>query len=189
MSKRTYRQGDLDALCGLYSIVNGVGNVLPAPPSRSVSKAIFDILFNVIPPNDRVWVVANGLEPDELISITRRASRRLKADLGIAVGIRQPFHRATFATSVDFFEKVRPLTASDGTFAILNIKVHGCEHWTVLARIGRHTLRLRDSLGRTAFPIDRASITSGPYLIYPRNTLIVTARALDDPTPPASPQG
>lgn len=133
--RQAYKQGDLDGLCGIYSIVNII-RLLRGPLTKETSTALFDALVTVF---DSRW----GLRTAALEGITSNQLSHLIKTVAVPVfdlHYRKPFHN-------------RPNTPQHVQWDYLNRWVNegGCaiigtvEHWTVINKITLNTLYLVDS--------------------------------------------
>jgi hypothetical protein len=88
---RPFRQGDLDALCGAYAVVNAVR--LAALPRRRLGRAacleLFAALVDELAEAGRLRAfVTGGMNTGTLARLLRRAKRWLDAEHGLALEVR-----------------------------------------------------------------------------------------------------
>lgn len=133
--KLAYKQGDLDGLCGIYSIINVI-RLLRGPIPRNVSETLFEALVTVF---DHRW----GLKLAALEGINSHQLSYLIKTVAVPafdLHYRKPFHS-------------RPDTPQAVQWSQLNTWVNtgGCaiigteEHWTVINKVTLGTLHLADS--------------------------------------------
>ncbi len=164
-----FRQGDLDGLCGVYSIVNAARVVARLGPDESAQ--LFERLVRQVGTAARV---TNGLGRglmDELL-------RQVAADV---LTCHKPFRRVRQVPLQLFWSEASGFLAQPPGRAravILCLDTPGWSHWTTVVAVTERQARLVDSDGRKA--LDRRRCTTGrmtaarPYAIRPTYTYFLS---------------
>ena len=156
---RGFRQGSLDGLCGLYSIVNAVkaaarnAGRASAPGSaqswftRDDAWELFGALARSLERDRRLArSYAEGIEPATLIRLFRYARRWLERYQGRRLIARRAFFRPARPGRKRIVEAIERHLAKPNTAAVIGL--HGQPgHWTVATASLRMVLRLADSDG------------------------------------------
>ena len=154
-----FRQGSLDGLCGLYSIVNAVkaaARNAGRPHTRGAAAAWFTReeafeLFSALARHlerDRRLArsYGEGIEPAVLVRLFRYAGRWLKRYQGRRLIARRAFFRPARPGRKRVVEAIERHLAGPNTAAVIGL--HGQPgHWTVATASSRMVLRLADSDG------------------------------------------
>lgn len=174
-----FSQGDLDSLCGLYSVVNAVRLLVPEiDPDRSIS--LFHVLAETLTIK-RVTAyetVSLGIEFPAICALVQAAQDYSRDILGITIKSR----------TVTLFRRRRRFdelwlrlkeNSERNHVAILGLSGRH-EHWTVAKKVTPKTIRLFDSdlmkvLVRSQCTIGR----SRPYQIDP-DEVVLLGRAEDE---------
>lgn len=164
-----YRQGGLDALCGIYALINGFAHAARADPIPYFPrKKLFTHLI------DRAahWrgdasFVCDGLTHDEIRYLTKQATRFLsrKGHAFSATPVRKllavPFRRGDGEGRSRWLQEAAPLT---DCAVILDINTPWISHWSILARVDGDHVHLIDSNGMGAVRINACE----PFLVIQR---------------------
>jgi hypothetical protein len=146
-----YRQGDLDSLCGLYSIVNAVAvaagrrkNSRNADQDRpgDIPLRRFDklraelLLFSLTRYLERgrmlSWVFATGTTTQRMSQLLKHASRYLRVSYDTELVWTKPFHRDKSAQPRAIAKTIREHLNRPYSAVIIKV-LWGFEHWTVIA--------------------------------------------------------
>jgi hypothetical protein len=165
-----YRQGGLDALCGIYALINGFAHAARADPiAYFPRKKLFTHLID----RAAYWrgdasFVCDGLTHDEIRYLTKQATRFL--------GRKGHTFRATPARKL-LGRPLSPRGDDDGRGAwlqeaaklshcavILDINTPWISHWSVLAQVEGERVLLIDSNGMRAVEIGACR----PFLVIHR---------------------
>jgi hypothetical protein len=155
VSPQPFRQGDLDALCGCYAVVNAVR--LAALPRRRLGRAaclgLFAALVDELAEAGRLRAfVTGGVGTGTLARLLRRAAAWLEAEHGLALEVRRPFRGGD---RLDAGARLRLLAehlAQGGTSAIVGTG----DHWTVVSVVRGGRLLLADSHDRRYYVAAKA---------------------------------
>jgi len=164
-----YRQGHLDGLCGVYSVVNAVRHALlhvewRRSDRRGKSKrlghdeveALFALLLTSITRSRRgPKCVFEGTTPGQISTMLRTADQWLRQEKGIALSHRRPLGRR--ARSTTLLRHIDLHLAQPGTATIVGGK-RLWEHWTVATRVTPARLHLLDSGGDRSIAVDRGPV-------------------------------
>lgn len=162
---KPFRQGQLDALCGPYSIVNAVHYLLGPLPRPAAGALLSDILHHIAPKNCSLVDLKSGTS-------TRQIHRALRD----VVLTRYPIKRKLVARTrkevngAGFFTKLSHFFDSTGGVVLTGFD--GIEtHWTVLCGVKQHSIVIFDSCSMRY--IRKASCTTNRaksgyrYVLYP----------------------
>jgi hypothetical protein len=157
---KPFEQGDLDGLCGVYTVVNAVR--LATHPHRRLRVAdcreLFAALLAELADEGRLrGFVAAGLGPRVLARLLRRAGRWLRKRHGLALEVRRPFAKRDQPGPEKCLRALAEHLARPGTAAI----VGSDEHWTVVRGVTPRRLLLADSDGRRHFATAMVSAAAG----------------------------
>lgn len=162
------RQGHLDGLCGLYSIVNAVRFGLrsaefkapgPMPRRRVLCHAEAELLFltllgSLVRSRRHTRLVVDGIDPSQLLGLIRLASRWLREHRYMKLTAFQPLRAQPRARTSTLLMWIQRHLRSPGAAAIVGGK-HPWEHWTVATRVTASRLYLLDSEGDTSIATKR----------------------------------
>lgn len=144
--RKPYRQGHLDGLCGLYSVVNAFDLVHPL--DGAVAQ---DMMCRLIEEIDRKGqlggVVAGGTDAAMLWRLTKAAADFIWKAEGIRLTICRPFRGRRMRSTEAFLEELAQLLAGGGAAIISISGGSDFSHFTVALRVTRHTVQLHDSAG------------------------------------------
>jgi hypothetical protein len=155
---RAYRQGDLDGLCGLYSIVNAVCYVLRLRDEQC--QQLFEKLIKVLEQD------CGHLHRHLLWGMSFRQLRRLVAAVS---SCRLEGQKLTFvARRLRLKREQRnlpylwaALNEEVGPTCVAIVRIAGItNHWCVVARVTRRSLQLLDSSGQTRIYRSRCTLRS-----------------------------
>lgn len=171
-----FRQGDLDALCGVYAAVNAVR--LAALRRRRLGRAaclgLFAALVDELAEAGRLRAfVTGGVGTGTLARLLRRATAWLDAEHGLALEVRRPFRKGD---GLDADARLRLLAghlAQGGTSAIVGTG----DHWTVVGSVRGGRLLLADSHDRRYYVAAKAlgSAAAASRLYLPGTFLLGVA--------------
>lgn len=142
MSKRRhkkYYQGSLDALCGVYSLINAVR--LLKPLSKEDAKQLFvDILIKLDQSEDIVDYIDLGMGTRDM----HQLMLMLTDDYGIQ--FKKPFHRSN-VTLHQVWSVISTFHNERRGVCVISIGGKDWEHWTVIEKVTNKRLVLFDSSG------------------------------------------
>src|ERR1051326_2534646 len=184
---RGFRQGSLDGLCGLYSIVNAVKAAARNAGrthtrgsaqswfTREDAWELFGALARSLERDRRLArSYAEGIEPATLVHLLRHATRWLERYLGRRLIARRAFFRPARPGRARIVEAMERHLVKPNTAVVMGLHGHP-GHWTVATRTSPMVLRLADSDGGNwlwKHPLrgrNRASFHAGridPYCVF-----------------------
>lgn len=165
-SRTPFRQGSLDGLCGLYSIINAIK--LMHGGQRIPSKSIFkDSLRQLAEAHVLADIVVNGMQRITLSGVLKVAAQR------VTLSRSWPFHGKKRPTLAEVWSALEAhVCEEEGRVAIIVFGGERWGHWTVVRAVTPRKLVLFDSRGRSH--LNRAICTTGE----PTKTRPVTIEAV-----------
>ena len=158
-----YRQGELDGLCGIYSVLNAVrfalltADLSGSPSSRvrhlrpDECALLFTTLVSTVGRRHRqAQFVFAGLGPSHLRSLLRSTDEWLRVNRGLSLVRSRPLDRDVRKATL--ISNIRRHLNVPGSAAIIGAKEPWL-HWTVATRITKARLHLLDSEGDTSIAI------------------------------------
>ena len=144
--RKPYRQGHLDGLCGLYSVVNAFDLVHPF--DAAVVQGMMCKLIEEIDRKGQLGgVVAGGTDAAMLWRLTKIAADYIWKAEGIRLTIDRPFRGRRLPSAEAFLEELAELLAGGGAAIISISGGSDFSHFTVAPRVTPHTVQLHDSAG------------------------------------------
>lgn len=168
---RAVQQGTFDGLCGIYAILNALDGVGVTGPRTHLHRNLFRSIVKATPPKTLAHAVSHGLETDQLIAAARKGLRWLRRDHDIDLRISRWRHRST--DKAEFIRALSVLSRRPEHAVILCFAKPGLQHWSVVAKIDHHAIRLRDSGGLTHLEINRFELERCRYRLIPEDTIVV----------------
>jgi hypothetical protein len=174
------KQGQYDGLCGVYSIVNAVGELTKtSEKDQDRRKALFDIVCGQLN-EDRLLLsaVTGGISAGDYDVFIRRALEAIEAETGIGIDVATPFRGGQFATDA-FYDGLVAHIGTQGRSLVVLWVSGGWDHWTVVRSISEARVNLIDSDGRDHLPRKSCSVypdTGGDYVLRPRQSYVLTLR-------------
>lgn len=189
---RAQRQGDLDALCGLYALVNAMEMTGIVGPKSAFHRKLFARLIRSLPEPLLRDALTIGLDQCELLMAGLSAFRWIDRRYGVRLKI-APIKVDWGEDDVQGFRRaVSHLIADRRTAVIINVIAPGMDHWTVVNRIEREEIVVRDSGRLRLLPSNRFSLAQGPYRLEAERTIVLRRvggatqlRAIDLGRPPS----
>ena len=148
-ARRPYRQGDLDGLCGVYSIINAVRVLCPELDQEGAEWLFAQLMWSLEDLGVNLpTAVASGIGRVELGRLIRAATAYVAEELEIQLTVRR-LPKALRLTS-NLAELWHAFEASLSPECVAIIGVAGIHsHWTIAAQITAKQVKLYDS-GRIA---------------------------------------
>ena len=152
---RPFRQGDLDALCGAYAVVNAVR--LAALPHRrlrhAACAALFAELVDELAEAGRLRAfVTGGMGAGRVARLLRRARVWLDVEFDLRLKVSRPFREGDEPDPEACLQLLAGHLGRGGTAAIVGTETH----WTVVSAVRGGRLVLADSHDRRWFMAARA---------------------------------
>jgi hypothetical protein len=154
---RPAMQGDLDGLCGVYSIVNAVQWALHTCPTTAWAfgqapkrliwaeqEALFDTLVTALGRRRPLAsFVTGGINSLELTRLLRVSREWLSIHRNANLVCRRPFYRRRTIAPRSVLACLREHLAAPGSAAIIAVEAH----WTVVRAAAKRRVRVMDSGG------------------------------------------
>lgn len=170
---RPAKQGTLDALCGVYAVVNAlkVAKVRNAQPT--IYRDAFRHLIESIPEDYVHSALIDGLTADEVLQMSRRAFRRLRKH-GVNARVSRPWTDRHDMPLDRYMAHLQRIHDRAGAAAIIRVSRPGYAHWTVARHLSAAWLNVKDSRTLKTIETSRFRVGSGPHRFWPEDTLLVT---------------
>ncbi len=170
-----FAQGSLDALCGIYAIVNAIVHLCPKL-DRDDARALFARLVGKLRTSRRkaLKTLWRGLNLAHMRKLLRHALRWIARRHDLRLGVQRIRHRIRQEPRLSSLWGELRRKLDDGTVALIGIG--GLEaHWSVAIRTGRTWLKLIDSDGLSA--LKRSACAVAPcarrYVLDPGEILLI----------------
>jgi len=155
-----YWQGELDGLCGIYSVINGLLWALHTLRSQRSTRArqvrpltmgechdlFSSLLVCMILHHETVQPAVDGLNSRDLAQLLRRGAHWLAERRAMRLSVVRPFHRRLRVPANELRKAMGDHLAKPGTAAIIGIDPPW-HHWTVATSVSPTRLKLLDSSG------------------------------------------
>ena len=140
------RQGDLDALCGIYALVNATTALVPQRLRSISNPALFRAYLSHLPQSCQLDAVQYGLEVRPLLLTARRTLAWFLEETGIEITVRRAAIRGQ-DRNPDWHWSVIQRACHTGVAAVIWIDGPGGAHWTVVRDMDEGALSVCDSQG------------------------------------------
>lgn len=171
---RAVKQGELDALCGIYALINALEPTGMTGPRTTMHKQLFRRLTLGLPADRLQAAMFDGLDSEDLLETGSKAFRWLGRRHRIKVRLERPWHDTDF-TGVDaYLERLRHAVSRPQAAVIVNVHMPGYSHWSVVRRFEGRRALLRDSGTLRLLELDRFSLDRGRYRFSAIDTLLLT---------------
>jgi hypothetical protein len=154
MISKPKRQGQLDCLCGIYSIVNSFKQVLGSSLDEDDVKLLFEACCRSV----AAWPVTlwKGLDFEELMDVIKRAEN-IEPRLFEAVEFSFPFEKSTPPTSKMYWQRFHTLFEEYPEGCAIIGMTHPDAHWVVALPKSEKQLSIHDP--RAVGPIATKNIS------------------------------
>ena len=147
---KTYRQGRLDALWGLYVCINAQRKLLAS--NHSVIRLPWRHLFNeclshLSESSDLATIVADGLSPQQVWQATKYLKNQLLSQYRICTLLGRPLIKSEIKTPYMIFKAVTKKLERPVYEAMICLQGLGVNHWTVVSKIADNYIYPFDSGG------------------------------------------
>lgn len=172
--QKPFQQGDMDGLCGLYSLIN---SARCADPSLHVltCKAMFRESLSWLHTHGYLpEVLYNGVPASALLSLHKRVIRKRRPGLKL----KRPFMQKRPETDEEFWAALASFTAKPGCALLVGMFSRSWSHWTVIRRITAKQVFLFDSGDLRWFRPDNCTCSRdrpGAYFIDPAEVFLIEA--------------
>lgn len=163
-----YRQGHLDGLCGLYSIVNAVRFALRSVDrryctshlrrqlSRNEAELLFTaLLHSLVSSRRHARLIVDGIDSIQLAELLGIAGKWLQTQKDLELSCSRPLLRRARVGTKTLLGSVEQHLLRPGTAAIVGTNAPYWSHWTVATKVTESRLYLLDSEGDTSVAVRR----------------------------------
>lgn len=150
-------QGELDATCGLYSIINAIRlSMRPRNqlPQRTWRRLFADMLEEVAERHNRADLCASGMNANQMVTALRCAVEIMEQRHGVLCSYSRPLLKAGRPDWLAVVDLLRRYDEPPNTSIILGLDGR-LQHWTVLGRVTTHYVAFFDSSHYRGVRIDR----------------------------------
>ena len=172
---RPYRQGDLDGLCGVYSVINALRAVCPELTS-ALSSRLFRQLVRCLRgrSSEPLNAITGGIERPTLEHLMKIAIAFVDRRLGVTVKARRLAKPVRATNRIDRLFRGLSTALSPTSVAIFSVQGR-MSHWTVATRVGDKHVFLLDSGHLKRFRRSHCTVGEGEGLhsLTPEEIVIV----------------
>jgi len=158
-----YRQGELDSLCGVYSVINSVKAVADThgvKVTRGQCSDLFRRLCRVLADGGRLSdVLTEGMTITTLQAMTRDAHAWLADEAGLHLRCRRAFRSAPDSLDV-YWRKLAGHVADERQGSVLIGLCGRMDHWTCVRSMSDRAIILVDSCGVKILHRNRCTIAT-----------------------------
>ena len=156
--RKPYRQGDLDGLCGVYSVINAVRYLCPELDAESAELLFGQLMYRMLttardPGNAVVWGIGRLM----VMRLVREAALMMMDDFDITLKARWLPKRYRNGVARDQLWQALEKHMSGAAVAIVGIAGKH-SHWTVVSKVSPTSMRLFDSGQLKALPRSRCTV-------------------------------
>jgi hypothetical protein len=177
--RRPFRQGDLDGLCGVYSVVNAVRHLCPEVDTETAWH-VFDLLMQRLlrSASNPAGTVTSGIGRLMVARLINEAILYVRDDFDIRLKVRRLPKPLRVDGSRDQLWVALQDAIGPSCVAILGLTGKH-SHWTVATHVSAANLRLFDSTQLRALPRARCTVgrTLKRHQLSPRHVLLVQRSA------------
>lgn len=171
---KPFQQGSLDALCGVYAVINAFRLLCPEI-DRRIARILFEALIEAVSEAglDMPDVVVRGMDHDAIGVLTEAARHYVRREVGIRIAV----HALKIMQKRPRLAHVWSALQSEfdgGRVAIIGLEGRH-QHWTVGHRITGAAIALSDSDGLCLLLRSRCSVNgrTGLHQLVPREIVIL----------------
>ena len=177
-------QGDLDALCGIYAIINAVQICRPRLKRGEFFADLFDDLIKAAAPRASTFLLY-GTGVADVARLLEAAKQSVKRRLTLCMSYSRPFRNGPPKSSPEYLHLVGQHVAGDNCACVIALSHHHFRyHWTAVQAVTKRSLRIVDSCDHQL--IRRASLKiAGPGQIkqpgwwMPSATFLISINSTD----------
>ena len=170
----TFRQGDLDGMCGVYALINGVN--LLVPKSEDYFETFMNACIHILhgeAGNPNFFVQGIGL--NEMFRLLHGVVRP-----NFPIHYQRPFARNARISIGRYWEACRDFLNGERKAILLALALDKYQHWTVVSSMNDKHMKFCDSGDWNA--VKRASVTTKakgtrkPVRVYPAQTFFLSCK-------------
>jgi hypothetical protein len=170
-----FQQGSLDALCGVYAIVNAVSYLCPSLDGNE-ARALFARLLRKIgrARHKTLRSLREGLTLLQVRRLLKTTRKRVERRFDVRLRVQRIRHKVRDAPQLSSLWRELRRRLGSGSVAIIGIG--GIEaHWSVAIRAGRTWLKLIDSDGLAALKRSTCAVVpcARRFVLDPSEILII----------------
>ncbi|MGZ8251778.1 MAG: hypothetical protein ACXWT7_05500 [Methylophilaceae bacterium] len=168
--RKPYQQGDLDALCGVYSVVNIVHYMTRL--NKTQANALFIDILKVLEKKKRLsYIMSNGLRFRDIKSMLHHFLPQYE------IGWYMPFNKKAKLSVDEYWHAMQRFLDENERGCILLRVTGSMDHWTIVYLATEKVMYFRDSnhlhhMLRKNCMIGQFN-SSKPYELYPAQTIFV----------------
>jgi hypothetical protein len=178
-----YRQGQLDGLCGLYALINAIRLATHHHTGEFGHGVWRELLLALLGEAEDLvgtaTAVVHGIRTKPLYELAKRAASHMANEYGVPVTVsRAPGPKHSFDGLVSHLAELTTKTRS----AVVIELTGDVRHWTVVKRVGTHSLQLFDSSGMERVKLascrlkhEWAHNSGREYILRRRRVLLMSA--------------
>ena len=167
-----FQQGELDGLCGIYSVINAARLVIGRSITEDKCEELFVKCFAVLEKKKKIsHIITNGITINEIACLLRDVIEK-----EFPVRRTKPFHSSSNITLADYWSKIQEFfsTSDKRRAVILSVETEEWEHWSVVRSTTNKRLALFDSddsqiINRKRCTLKRITKVE-PILFHPNQT-------------------
>jgi len=160
-----YRQGQLDALCGVYSVINASRFMMKSACLHK-NLGAWELLVAIVGMLEEkrkfADITCNGMRFRDHDRMLDTAKRFLLGKHGLVLEVRKPLVKLRRPTAKQAFRMAKDHLENSGTAVFLSFETEQYGHWTVISAIAGGKVYFFDSTGMRPKPIDSFRLTPDP---------------------------
>jgi hypothetical protein len=168
VARKPFRQGDLDGLCGLYTLVNAA-KLVAGPISQKQGTSLFEqCLLGLNKKMDVARAVTEGVGVNRLVWLVRNV-----LEPSLPVTCHRPFAKASKVSLDSYWESIQDFLAEPRRTVVVCINGATFGHWTLVRTISPGRMEFFDSSGFRR--VIRRHCTTGDLTAEQRLAFVPTA--------------
>src|SRR3954466_13010685 len=130
-----FQQGHLDALCGVYALINAIRLATEDDtrdfPDAAWQELFFTLLLEADEAAGAVDAVGSGIDPQPLFRVAQAAVRHMADEHGLRLAVTHAIRRGEPRTFDAILRRLTELTQHPRSAVLICVTGHP-DHWTVL---------------------------------------------------------
>ena len=164
-------QGDLDGLCGIYSILNSIKTLYPKRFNERLQADVFEYLTNyAIKEQGNLSILSEGLGLRDMQQLLNAAIEYLSSNLSIDVQVTRPWRKQSSRLPTP--TNIKELLKTPKTAILIGLERPNL-HWTVITEYDHGEFLLFDSQGHEDIPSSELMFTRKQKALYDGEYVIV----------------
>ena len=160
-----YRQGQLDALCGVYSVINASRFMMKSAGLHK-NLGAWELLVAIVDMLEEkrkfADITCNGMRFKDHDKMLDTAKKFLLGKHGIVLEVRKPLVKLRRPSAKQAFRMAKDHLANRGAAVFLSFETEQYGHWTVISAIAGGKVSFFDSSGLRPKPIADFRLTPDP---------------------------